>query len=308
MEEDNDDEKTSALVNLEGSFEEVCTEVLYLLKTREPNEVENVSAELHRLPPFVSRQEWTFLSDKIKLAEEPTIPKIPGEKWISLRCDGTGFSKLKKRFQNDRVFGQGISPNDFASIMQVCCKDLMIKFSGVCGYTQSDEMTILLAPTCVIRGERENHRYNGRVQKLCSVAAATVTARFNYELMTLCSKRGDVDLLEAMKCMPTFDCRVGAYDTKDQAVSLILWRAYDCSVNGVSDAVYKSGIPGSMEVMMKITEDKLAWLLEQGLLPLTNHQRDGSFFIKRKRIEQVEGNVLQRYKDGTLFPTDEVLR
>ena len=38
--------------------------------------------------------------------------------------------------------------------------------------------------------------------------------------------------------LPHFDCRVGSFASWEEARSLLLWRAYDCSVNGVSDAVY----------------------------------------------------------------------
>ena len=33
-----------------------------------------------------------------------------------------------------------------------------------------------------------------------------------------------------------------------QALSLILWRAADCGVNGVTDAVHKSKIPGARKI------------------------------------------------------------
>ena len=34
-----------------------------------------------------------------------------------------------------------------------------------------------------------------------------------------------------------------------KAASLLLWRAADCGINGVSDAVYKSKLPGAKNVM-----------------------------------------------------------
>jgi len=34
-----------------------------------------------------------------------------------------------------------------------------------------------------------------------------------------------------------------------EAMSLVLWRAADCGVNGVSDAVYKSKLPGAKSTM-----------------------------------------------------------
>ena len=45
-------------------------------------------------------------------------------------------------------------------------------------------------------------------------------------------------LAELAEIAPHFDCRVGSYASWEEARALLLWRAYDCSVNGVSDAVY----------------------------------------------------------------------
>lgn len=90
---------------------------------------------------------------------------------------------------------------------------LMDKFAAIYGYTQSDEMTVLIAPANVTNGVQQCHPYNGRVQKMCSLAAATVTAHFNYKLMQLC--KGEPLPVDALA---TFDCRVGIYDTKEQAV------------------------------------------------------------------------------------------
>ena len=39
------------------------------------------------------------------------------------------------------------------------------------------------------------------------------------------------------------------YDLAAEAMSLVLWRAADCGVNGVSDAVYKSKLPGAKSTM-----------------------------------------------------------
>lgn len=39
------------------------------------------------------------------------------------------------------------------------------------------------------------------------------------------------------------------YDLAAEAMSLVLWRAADCGVNGVSDAVYKSKLPGAKSAM-----------------------------------------------------------
>ncbi|KAL3905578.1 MAG: hypothetical protein SGILL_009621, partial [Bacillariaceae sp.] len=204
---------------------------------------------------------------------------------------------------------------------------LMEKFNGYAAYTQSDELTVLMGPASVIRGKQETHVYAGRIQKMCSLAAATVTARFQYELMLLCQKN-KVDVTEVLvpEKLPTFDCRIGIFDSKEEALALILWRAYDCGVNSVSDAVFHSSIRERKRAMKRNTAEKLELLHENKMLPLPKNQREGTFFVKRKRvfdgtnkktgeaikylrgkIEVVEGNVLILYSKDELFPPDETM-
>lgn len=306
------------------SLESIAVALLEDVKTRNPPRiVEGVmTAELHERAPFLPKARWTSLGDKIKLAEMPTVSSIPGGQWISLRCDGTGFSRFLPKLRAKGIIKESGFSEDFATIMQDCSQTLMEKFGAVCGFTQSDEMTILVAPTHVVSGVQQPHPYNGRVQKLCSLAAATVTARFNYGLMQLCK-----DQVLPVDALATFDCRVGAYDTKEEAVSLLLWRAYDSGTNGVADAVHaKKGEPGRKEVMKLPTGEKLQWLMNKNFLPLPRHQREGTYYVKRKRVlhttnratgepviclrsrvEHIPGNVIRLYKDDKLFPPDETL-
>jgi len=73
------------------------------------------------------------------------------------------------------VFGPGYS-EDFKNIMKACCQELMGRFQSCCGYTQSDELMILLPP--ISKANTDKHNFSGRIQKFCSPAAATVSARF----------------------------------------------------------------------------------------------------------------------------------
>eukprot|EP00470_Lotharella_oceanica_P003627 CAMPEP_0170172604 /NCGR_PEP_ID=MMETSP0040_2-20121228/5851_1 /TAXON_ID=641309 /ORGANISM="Lotharella oceanica, Strain CCMP622" /LENGTH=174 /DNA_ID=CAMNT_0010413349 /DNA_START=81 /DNA_END=605 /DNA_ORIENTATION=- len=128
-----------------------------------------------------------------------------------------------------------------------------------------------------------------------------------------------------------FDCRVGSYATAEEAMSLVMWRGYDCGVNGVSDAVHKAKdamkqidgkiMPRKKAVLLD-TGKKLGWLNDVGLLPLPKHQACGSYFVREKKmktafnpqlnkeveclrsvIEKVDGNVLELARDGKLLPT-----
>jgi len=257
------------------------------------------------------------------------MASIPGDKWISLRCDGTGFSKYLKALRSMGIMDHGYS-DDFATIMQDCCTALLDKFNGTCGFTQSDELTVLIAPQNVSdrTGSRSPHPYNGRVQKLCSLAASIVTARFNFGLLRICV-RADKPAPED-GFLATFDCRVGAYDTQREAVSVLLWRAYDSGVNGVSDAVHqqkgKQRHDSLKGVMKCTTNEKLIWLHRHGLLPLPRHQREGSYYVKqrvvlhttnratgepvsclRSRTQHLTGNLIRLYKEGAMFPPHESL-
>ena len=64
---------------------------------------------------------------------------------------------------------------------------------------------------------------------------------------------------------------MGTYLSEEEALSLIIWRAYDCGVNGVSDAVHHSTIGGKKQIMQQSKYHKLKWLKDNSLLPLQDH-------------------------------------
>ena len=64
-----------------------------------------------------------------------SFDKVPGDKWISLRLDGTSFSKTVKALRQSGILEPiGFSPT-FAECMQTCCLKLMEKFNAKLGYT-----------------------------------------------------------------------------------------------------------------------------------------------------------------------------
>ena len=81
--------------------------------------------------------------------------------------------------------------------------------------------------------------------------------------------------------LAVFDCRLGSYDTADEAMGLVLWRAYDCGVNGVSDAVHHTGDLGK-EVKRGGTLDKLRWMQQHSMLPMPSHQAYGTLFLMHR--------------------------
>jgi tRNA(His) 5'-end guanylyltransferase len=259
-----------------GCLRDFALEVFDLLKKNEPKEFDG----LYTMPPFIPKKIWTRLGDSLKVSESCCIKSVPGDKYITLRLDGNGFSKMIPRLRKAKAFCSGYS-DDFGRIMRECCTTLMEQFNSVCGYTQSDEITILIQPARVIRGQQMPHAFNGRVLKLCTLAATHVATLFNFHVSQL------IPLTPQL--LAKFDCRLGCYDTFEEAMSLILWRAYDCGVNGVSDACYhqRGKIAGVKQVLGQPTIQKLNFLKENGILPLPHHQEYGSYFVRVRRIKEL---------------------
>ena len=306
------------ITNKTNILKENAEYISNLLKTRAPLTIKDITDDLYILPPFIEKNTWLTLGDHLKQNEKLNKNQIDGSKWISLRLDGKGFSKQMRRMRAKNLFPFGYSTK-FGLIMQHCCLKLMKEFNAKYSYTQSDEITIIIPPASIINGNQQPHLYNGRTEKICSLASSIVTAEFNMQMFKHALKK-DV----AIDFTFEFDCRTASYCSEIEALSLILWRAYDCSINGVSDAIYKSTLPNRKHVMRLSTDKKLIKLNENELLPLPIHQTHGSFYCRVKRLikgynpkinelqdslryqfAHVPGNILKLYSEGKLILKDD---
>jgi len=302
----------------DASLVERSAEILERLKRHDPVKVPGMDLSLHYFAPHVPKVTWSALGDLVAAREKSTLQyKVSGEHWMSLRLDGSGFSKAVRRLRALGVLEKEGFSDRFAQCMRNCLHHLMDEFHGVLGFTQSDEMIVFLKPTNVIRGERQVHFHNGRVQKIATLAAGLVTAKFVMELGQLLATEGK-GLDGLAQVLPHFDCRVGHYESWEEARALLMWRAYDCSVNGVSDAVYHTQGSGK-EINGKGKIEKAEWLWKNGLLPLPKHQAYGHLLVKvvrevegfnpktqesvttkRQVIEALDGPVLELCRNGVL--------
>lgn len=295
-------------------------DILALLKTYSPVTVPGVDPSLHYLPPHVPKVQWTALGDLVAARERESARNVDGSRWISLRLDGSGFSKAVRMMRRNGILEPEGFSERFAGCMQACLRSLMDKFHGSVGYTQSDEMIVFIPPTRVIRGEQQPHSHSGRVTKLSTLAAGYVTSHFALQLSEWCVSSG-IGLNGLASVLPHFDCRLGHYESWEEARALLMWRAYDCSVNGVSDAVYHTKVSGKQKVQGLGKREKVEWLCKQGLLPLPRHQAYGSVLVRSKRevvgfnpktneavttqrsvIDPVDGPVLELMRSDSLFP------
>jgi len=214
------------------------------------------------------------------------------------------------------MFRKGFDPN-FARAMQECADELLKKVQGRCCYTQSDEITVLIPPQPVVHGVQQPHEYNGRLMKIATLSSSFVTSLFQRKIVALCGSFEDIP-------PPLFDCRAAVFDSYDEALAVLLWRAQAGTVNGVNDAIDQFASPGDKRELEKSSiNDKLSWLHRAGRLPLPEHQVCGSFFARivrahegfnaksntksislRWTTQQVPGNVLRLVSERALLPLE----
>ena len=289
------------------SLLEQTNEIITILKSKKPDIIENIVPDLYWLAPYVVKQEWEKLGDKVKERETlgSSSHSIDGSKWISLRLDGSKFSSVVKMLRNKGIIEpQGFSYK-FAKCMQDICLKLIEHFNASFGFTQSDEVIIFIPPSINKNGDLQEHYRNGRVIKIASLAAGIASSKFMGSLTEFCIKSNNIELIfEINKILPHFDCRLGYYNSWEEAKSLLLWRAYDCSVNGISDAVHQSN--DGKKIVKENTFNKIKWLYENSynkinisLLP--RHQAYGTLYRKTKRV------IIQLNRNPKREDTDSAL-
>lgn len=227
---------------------------------------------------------WTPVGDRLSANEKSAPSTVPADKYFTLRLDGKNFSTVVPKLKRLGLFSQGYSV-EFEEIMtqvsQFCTTRL---FKGVLYvFSQSDEITVLfdrVNPDL----EQQSHEFGGRKDKLLSLSASMVSTEF---VRLLCLKAVEKGLIEqVLPELPViaFDSRLGVYDSLQEAFELILWRSYDCSVNGISQAIYQCSLPNSKVVNGRNTTEKLNFLQENSLLPLRDHQAYGTLLKKERRL------------------------
>lgn len=164
----------------------------------------------------MSGSDKTAIGDRIKLYEGRTnlrlLPSIP----IVARIDGRSFSK----------FTQGLArPYDIrlSKLMVNTTQYLVKETNARCGYTQSDEITLVW-----LEDDIKQHRFfAGKLLKMTSVVASMATAFFNKHLTSIPEKQ---------HLMPVFDNRVFEVPSEEEAVNCFVWREMDAVRNSIQGA------------------------------------------------------------------------
>lgn len=167
------------------------------------------------------------LGDRMKQYEQlggcqdRLMPLLP----IIVRLDGVSFHTFTKGL---------VRPYDgrMVDLMVESTRYMVQETNARIGYTQSDEISLLICPS----SRFQQVYFGGRKSKLTSVLAAKLSVFFNESLRRYIPEKVD--------SAPVFDCRVWSVPTQYEAVNSFLWRERDATKNAISAAaqsLYSSG-------------------------------------------------------------------
>lgn len=211
------------------------------------------------------------LGDRMKDYENAYRIKLPKRLPVVLRIDGKSFSQYTKGFK--KPFDE-----DLANAMWETTKYLCSNIQGArIGYTQSDEITILLTNYEKVTTESW---FDNNLQKMCSVAASVATAKFNEVIQQTHPEKG----------LALFDARAWVMP-HSEVLPCFIWRENDASKNSISMVAQANfphktlqGLNGSQ------MQDKL--YLEKGInwndLPVW--QKRGVAVIRKQKSKTVTYN------------------
>lgn len=143
-------------------------------------------------------------------AGRKVMPRLP----VIARLDGRNFSAFTrglKRPYDERLI----------DLMREVTSYLVEETDACCGYTQSDEITLVF-------DDQKAAFFEGKLAKMNSVLAALTSVRFNRLLPAYLPEKADKD--------PVFDCRTWAVPNRHEAVNAVLWREFDATRNSVQMA------------------------------------------------------------------------
>lgn len=158
------------------------------------------------------------LADKCKWFEnnfspDLMIPLLP----VIIRIDGVKFSKYTKYFEKPYDLG-------FSNLMEFLTKQLVEETNAIIGYTQSDEITLILYSDDM----KSAIYHNGKKQKILSKLTSFVSNTFN----------ANKDKYIGNPDFATFDMRIYQVPSLEWAANQLLWRENDCTRNSIQSLGY----------------------------------------------------------------------
>jgi tRNA(His) guanylyltransferase len=216
------------------------------------------------------------LGDRIKSYENHiTSLKLLSKLPVVVRLDGRSFSKFCKGLQR---------PYDIRliNLMVETTKFLVKETNANCGYTQSDEISLVYYNKDI----SSQMFFDGKIFKIISTLSSLATGFFNKNLSSFIPEKSHL--------MPTFDCRVFNVPDIHEASNAILWRELDATKNSISMAAqyYYS----HKELDGKNSSEKQEMLFQKGI-------NWNDYIAEFKR-----GTYIQRKRVLTKFTAEELAK
>lgn len=146
---------------------------------------------------------------EVNFSPDVMIPTLP----VIIRLDGNNFHKWTKGLQ--RPFDEGL-----VDLMVATTKFLVEETNAVVGYTQSDEITLILYSD----SRKKSIYHEGKKQKILSKLTGKCVSFFNEERKKYLPEHDKI---------ANFDARIYQVPTLGDACAQILWRENDATKNSI---------------------------------------------------------------------------
>lgn len=174
-----------------------------------------------------------------KISQTKLMRRTP----VAIRIDGKAFHSFTKGFK--RPFDD-ILIKSMQETMKYLCENIQ---GCVLGYTQSDEITLILQDYKMLNTEAW---FDYKVQKMCSVSASMATMAFNKYFREGVDEQDELNKLEYFECSISYmeyqdqmitylkaADKCAMFDSrcfnipKEEVTNLLLWRQLDAARNSI---------------------------------------------------------------------------
>jgi len=221
------------------------------------------------------------LGDRMKSYEAAFDFTLPQQLPLILRLDGRAFHSFTRRIKLARPVDEIFHQAMVKTTITLCEEISNARF----GYTQSDEISILIYPKYFT----SDPWFGNRLQKMISASASLASITFVQELLA----GPYADRLKQINNIPTFDSRIFIVPAHD-VNNVFLWRQRDASKNSVS--MFAEHHLNRTTIENKNTTERIQMLLDIGVdwNALPSWQRIGTGVIKEffsTEIAENDGSV-----------------
>ena len=211
---------------------------------------------------------------------------------VYIRLDGRCFSQFTKDMEK---------PFDYKmnNVMINVTKNLVGETNALIGYTQSDEINLILEGS----SDNEHSDFGNKIHKLTSVIAGMTSSLFLLNYIVY------FDVYPySIETLPTFDCRVINLPTETEAANMILWRNLDATKNAITSAA--SILFTAKELLNKSGPEKQEMMFQEGINfnDYPEHFKRGTFVKKIKVKEEIDQETWDKIPEFNKPKSREVVR